>query len=153
MVQSNTVKAVKAVKAVKNGPRLAVKFFQQGASGSEPVRDWLKALPLGEKKAIGEDIKAVQFGWPLGLPLVDHVDGDIWEVRTRLSNRIARVLFVVDAMKAVRTSSGSADLRSPILGAGAVMILLHGFIKKDRKTPKPDLDLAQDRLKRIRGMK
>jgi len=83
----------------------------------------------------------VQFGWPLGLPLVDHIDGDIWEVRTRLANRIARVLFVVDAMKAVP------------LGAGAVMILLHGFIKKDRKTPKTDLDLAKDRLKRMKGTK
>jgi len=55
--------------------------------------------------------------------------------------RIARVLFVVDAMKAV-----------PV-GAGAVMVLLHGFIKKERKTPKPDLDLAKDRLKRMRGTK
>ena len=64
--------------------------------------------------------------------LLDHLDGDIWEVRTKLENRIARVLFVVD---------------------GAVMILLHGFIKKDMKTPKQDLDLAKDRLKRIKGKK
>lgn len=126
MVQS------KIMNAVKDGPRLTVRFFRQGASGSEPVRDWLKALPPEEKKAIGEDIKAVQFGWPLGLPLVDHLDGDIWEVRTKLENRIARVLFVVD---------------------GALMILLYGFIKKDMKTPKQDLDLAKDRLKRMRGKK
>jgi phage-related protein len=147
LVQYNTAKAV------KNGPRLAVKFFQQGASGSEPVRDWLKALRSDERKAIGEDIKAVQFGWPLGLPLVDHIDGDIWEVRTRLANRIARVLFVVDAMKAGPASSGGSGLRSPTFGAGAVMVLLHGFIKKNQKTPKPDLDLAKDRLKRMRGTK
>ena len=31
------------------------------------------------------------------------------------------------------------------------MVLLHGLIKKDRKTPKADLDLARDRLKRMRG--
>lgn len=30
------------------------------------------------------------------------------------------------------------------------MILLHGFIKKEQKTPKPDLDLAKDRLKQLR---
>lgn len=126
MVQS------KIMEVVKDGPRLTVKFFRQDASGSEPVRDWLKALPPDEKKIVGEDIKAVQFGWPLGLPLVDHLDGDIWEVRTKLENRIARVLFVVD---------------------GAVMILLHGFIKKDMKTPKQDLDLAKDRLKRMKGKK
>lgn len=85
-----------------------------------------------EKKEVGEDIRAVQYGCPLGLPLVDHLDGDIWEVLTKLENRIARVLFVVE---------------------GATMILLHGFIKKAQQTPKPDLDLAKDRLKSLRGRK
>ena len=56
-------------------------------AGGEPVRDWLKGLPVIERKAIGEDIKTVQFGWPLGMPLVDHLESGIWEVRTRLSNR------------------------------------------------------------------
>lgn len=118
--------------AIKNGPKLSVKFFRQKASLSEPVRDWLRSLPITEKREIGEDIRAVQYGWPLGLPLVDHLGGDIWEVRTRLENRIARVLFVVD---------------------GATMILLHGFIKKDQQTPKTELDLAKDRLKMLRGNK
>lgn len=112
--------------------KLSVKFFRLEASGVEPVRDWLKSLPEHEKKAIGEDIKAAQFGWPLGLPLVDHLDGDIWEVRTKLENRIARVLFVIE---------------------GETMVLLHGFIKKDQKTPKQALNLAKDRLKKLRGTK
>jgi len=117
---------------LRDGPKLSADFFRQGESGSEPVRDWLKSLPQAEKSEIGKDILAVQFGWPLGLPLVDHVDGDIWEVRTKLANRIARVLFVVN---------------------GSAMILLHGFIKKSQKTPKPDLDLAKERLKRLKGLK
>jgi len=50
-------------------PILSVAFFRSG-SGSEPVRDWLKSLPREERKVIGEDIKTVQFGWPLGMPLV-----------------------------------------------------------------------------------
>ena len=108
---------------------MAVRFFRE-SSGTEPVRDWLKSLPQEEKREIGMDIKTVQFGWPLGMPLVRHVEGDVWEVRSRLSNRIARVLFVLE--------SGS-------------MILLHGFIKKDRKTPKSDLDVARNRLKRLRS--
>jgi len=65
-------------------------------AGGEPVRDWLKDLPVVDRRTIGEDIKTVQFGGPLGMPLVAHLESGIWEVRTRLNNRIARVLFVLD---------------------------------------------------------
>ncbi len=112
-----------------NLPRLTVRFYCE-TTGSEPVRDWLKGLPADEKREIGLDIKTVQFGWPIGMPVVDHIDGELWEVRTRLSTRIARVLFALE---------------------GDVMVLLHGFIKKERKTPRPDLDLARRRLKKLRS--
>ena len=45
-------------------PTLAVCFYQSGG-GAEPVRDWLSELPKAARKAIGEDMKTVQFGWPL----------------------------------------------------------------------------------------
>lgn len=112
-------------------PTLSVRFFKTDAGG-EPVRDWHKNLPVFERKAIGEDIKTVQFGWPLGMPLVAHLESGIWEVRTRLSTRIARVLFVLE---------------------GDVMVLMNGFIKKDQKTPKPELDLAKERLKLLKRKK
>ena len=115
----------------KASPTLSTRFFRTDAGG-EPVRDWLKDLSVVERKTIGEDIKTVQFGWPLGMPLVAHLESGIWEVRTRLSNRIARVLFVLD---------------------GDVMVLLHGFIKKEQKTPKPELDLTKERLKLLKRKK
>ena len=74
-------------------------------------------------------MKSVQFGWPLGMPLVAHLGGDIWEVRIRLEARIVRILFALE---------------------GNIMVLLHSFIKKQQKTPKPDLDLAKERLKQLR---
>lgn len=114
---------------MRNVPTLSVRFYRE-ESGGEPVRSWLKSLPAAERREIGIDIKTVQFGWPLGMPVVDHVDRDIWEVRTRLSTRLARVLFVL---------------------VGSEMILLHGFMKKERATPKPDLDLARQRLKKLRS--
>ncbi len=110
-------------------PILFVKFYLS-ESGREPVREWLKDLSSQDRKTIGQDIKTVQLGWPLGMPLVDHLDGDLWEVRSKLDNRIARILFVL---------------------VGETMVLLHGFIKKDQKTPKPELDLAKQRLKTLRG--
>lgn len=108
---------------------LDVRFFKTDA-GAEPVRNWLRDLPAADRKFIGEDTKTVQFGWPLGMPLVRHVEGEIWEVRIGLDNKIARVLFTLE---------------------GSTMLLLHGFIKKQQATPKPDLHLAKDRLKQLRG--
>ena len=61
-------------------PIVSVAFFRV-ASGNEPVRDWLKSLPREQRRIIGEDIKTVQFGWPLGMPLVRTLDNGLWEVR------------------------------------------------------------------------
>lgn len=87
-------------------------------------------LPSREdRKRIGEDIKTVEFGWPVGMPVCRSVGGGIYEVRSDLvQNRIARVLFYFDK--------------------SARMVLLHGFIKKTRKTPDEDLDLAQRNKKK-----
>jgi phage-related protein len=112
-------------------PKLKAAFYAQPGSEppKQPVRDWLLSLPKAERTEIGGDIQAVQFGWPLGLPLVRHLQGDLWEVRTRLENRIARVIFAVE---------------------GNTMYLLHGFIKTTQKTPPPDLELALKRWKQIK---
>jgi len=95
--------------------------FFQTETGREPVREWLKDLPKDERKMIGEDIMPVQFRWPLGMPLVDNLGSGIWEIRSRLANRIARTLFFVHQEE---------------------IILLHGFIKKTKKTPNEDRALA-----------
>jgi antitoxin HicB len=49
--------------------RLPARFYRN-ANGREPVREWLKELPPVDRRIIGEDIKDVEFAWPLGLPLV-----------------------------------------------------------------------------------
>ena len=71
---------------------LEARFFCTD-NGTEPVRDWLKTLTAIDRKAIGEDIRTVQIGWPLGMPLVRKMDTNLWEVRTNLQGRIARVLL------------------------------------------------------------
>ena len=78
-------------------PKPRAAFYAQPGSEppSQPVRAWLKRLPEEERKGIGADIQSVQFGWPLGLPLVRHLRGDLWEARSSLNNRIARVNFAV----------------------------------------------------------
>ena len=110
------------------GQILPVRFFRTGA-GNEPAREWLKSLSREEKKLIGEDIKMVQLGWPLGMPLVSKLCLGIWEVRTRLDGKASRILFTVFENQ---------------------IIILHGFIKKTRKTPGNDLRLAVKRMELIK---
>jgi len=110
-----------------NELQLQVVFYKT-KTGHEPVRDWLKSLPRQDKKIIGQDIKTVQFSWPLGMPLIRKLDKDLWEVRSHLPDRIARILFTV---------------------SDQTMVLLHGFIKKSQKTPLTDLALAKQRLKSL----
>jgi phage-related protein len=110
-------------------PQLDV-YFYRSDSGTEPVRDWLRTLTSNERKIIGQDLKTVQYGWPLGMPLVDHVEKDIWEIRSKLETRISRILFVTQPK---------------------IILLLHGFIKKQQKTPKQDLEIARARLKILKG--
>lgn len=108
--------------------RFRVVFFRT-TTGAEPVRDWLKELDRNDRKTIGEDIKTVQFGWPIGLPLVRMIDTELWEVRSRLHRRIARVIFTIH---------------------DELMILQHGFLKKSQKTPASDLGTARNRLKQFK---
>lgn len=106
-------------------PKLKVRFFAT-ENGKEPVKEWLKELTKIERKTIGDDIKTVQFGWPLGMPLVKNIGQGLWEVRSTIPNGIARVLFVAKAGE---------------------MILLHGIIKKTNKLPPQEKELALKRLK------
>ena len=118
----------------KQGKQVPAIFFRTDAGG-EPVRDWLKGLPSPDDcRRIGEDIKTVEFGWPVGMPVCKPLGDGIYEVRTRLTqNRIARVLFYIDAK--------------------GRMVLLHGFIKKTRTTPDEDLELARsNKGKHQRGL-
>lgn len=110
-------------------PPLRVVFYKP-QTGKVPVREWLKSLSLENKKTIGKDITTVQFGWPLGMPLVRKIEPDLWEVRSNTSIGIARVVFTVQV---------------------ETMVLLHGFIKKAAKTPVDDLALARRRLAQVRG--
>lgn len=109
------------------GQILSVKFYNTD-NGTEPVREWLQSLSIAKKKIIGEDIKTVQFGWPIGMPVVRKMDTGLWEVRSKFKDGIARIIFTV---------------------VGDSMVLLHGFVKKSQKTPKEDLNTAIKRYKNL----
>lgn len=103
--------------------------FWKEITGKEPVRDWLKSLTKHQKKIIGEDIKTIEMGWPLGMPLVKNLGRGIWEARSNFKNGIARIVFKMHENQ---------------------MVLLHGFIKKSQKMPSQDLEIALKRAKTLR---
>jgi phage-related protein len=108
--------------------RLPIRFYQS-ASGREPVREWLKSLNAEDRRILGTDIRTLEFGWPLGMPLCRALGNGLWEVRSSLpQGRTARVIFFIHAQQAV---------------------LLHGFLKKSQRTPKSDIDLAMRRKREV----
>jgi phage-related protein len=107
---------------------LPARFFESDA-GRVPVRDWLLSLSPEDRKAIGDDIRTVEFGWPVGMPLCRSIKGrkGLWEIRSNLSGgRITRIFFCAHDDN---------------------LVLLHGFIKKTQKTPDRDLKLAERRMR------
>ena len=107
--------------------------FYRSENGREPVRDWLKGLGRPDTLVIGEDIRVVQTGWPVGLPVCRPLGEGLYEVRSSLPNgRIARILFCFH---------------------NNAIILLHSFIKKTHKTPIGDLRLAKERRDNVNRRK
>ena len=116
-----------------DGKRLPAFFFRT-ETDKEPVRDWLRSSDISseDRRRIGEDIKTVEFGWPVGMPTCRPLGGGLWEVRTNLQDRTARVLFCIHERR---------------------MVLLHGFVKKAQKTPADDIALALSRKRKLERRK
>ena len=74
--------------------RIIPAAFYRTAAGSEPVRDWLKEPDAEDRRIIGTDIRTVEFGWPIGMPVFRTLGAGLLEVRSTITQkRIARVLF------------------------------------------------------------
>jgi len=99
-------------------------IFYRTEAGNEPVRDWLRSMSAEDRRRVGEDLKIIEFGWPLGLPLCRSLGAGLHELRSDLgSNRTVRIFFYVDRLQR--------------------LVVLHGIVKKTRQTPAADLALAR----------
>jgi phage-related protein len=107
---------------------IQVRFYRTSL-GQEPVRIWLKELPKADRSLVGHELMKLQFGWPIGMPLVRPMSEGLWELRVSLtSNRIARLLFCFQ---------------------DGELVALHAFLKKSMKTPQDELALARKRKREI----
>jgi phage-related protein len=114
---------------VASGLKRVEAFFFVTESGREPVRDWLLDLDRVDRRDIGRDLMTLEFGWPVGMPTSRPMGAGLHELRSSISGgRETRILFYVDRHER--------------------LILLHSLIKQSRTTPKRDLDLARERMKK-----
>jgi phage-related protein len=101
-----------------------VVFFATG-NGRQPVLEWLKTLTKEEKIVIGSDLRSVQMGFPIGMPVCRPLGDGLHEVRSSLpTKREARLIFFQE---------------------GADLVVVAGFIKKTQATPKHELEAARKR--------
>lgn len=98
--------------------------------GADPVLEFLEDLPALHRAACEEVIGYLASGeidnWPRHR---DYLGDGIWELRVSLGRLQYRILYTVDQ---------------------GVAILLEGFHKKTRQTPKRRLDVAKARRKALR---
>jgi hypothetical protein len=85
-------------------------LFYETASQNEIVLDFVRQLSAEEKKVVGEDLKTVQIGFPMGLPLCRPLGDGLYEIRSSLpSKREFRLIFFFD--RARQPSGGPCALQ------------------------------------------
>lgn len=105
-------------------------YFYKDKKGNEPVLDYIKKLAGKRDKDsriklnnINDYIQMLsEYGTQAGEPYIEHLDGDIWELRPLRD----RILFVG------WTNGGD--------------VLLHHFMKKTQKTPIREMEQAKRKL-------
>jgi len=102
--------------------------FYQDRQGNIPVQDFIIEQSAKVKAKILRYIDLLQeFGLSLGRPYVEKLRGsDVWELKMRHGSDYYRILYFA-----------SSERR---------FVLLHAFLKKTEKTPKTEIDIAQDRI-------
>jgi len=113
-------------------------IFYKTENGNEPVKEELIKLGRPTKTIIGEDIKFVEFNWRVDRPYVDQIkkgngvtEKTLYEFRSR-----------------VEEGKNKKEYRTLFFVFNNLMILVHLFVKKSQKTPKKEIDVAFERMKK-----
>ena len=97
--------------------------FYVDARGKCPVAAFLEQLSPRARDHIAHHIGLLQKRSPtLGMPYVRHLQGKLWELRVRTRGAVYRLLY--------------------FFHTGRRIVFLHAFVKKTRKTPRREIDVA-----------
>ena len=91
-----------------------------------PVQEFIDSLDVRSQARVARTIDLLErFGIALGMPYAKHVEGELWELRTRSGTSQYRIIY--------------------FLFTGKVFVLLHGFAKKSGRIPERHLRTARER--------
>ena len=101
--------------------------FYSLADGTKPVGQFIKSIEDDKLRAkVIRSIKLLEtFGSVLRMPESKHIENGIYELRTIQSNNIVRCLY--------------------FFYTGKKIIITNGWIKKTKKTPPEEIELAKTR--------
>ncbi|EKD91120.1 MAG: Toxin-antitoxin system, toxin component, RelE family [uncultured bacterium] len=107
--------------------------YYQDSSGKDPVHEFLLEVSRSNLVLYNQTYKGLEKLRNRVYhkePLSKHLESGLWELRIRVGTDILRIVYT--------------------FAKGQVIILLHGFIKKQEKTPLGDLELARKRLRELK---
>ena len=96
------------------------------------VREEVEALPLDMKARFRRIVELIQ-GYGLEKvrePHVKHLEGALWEMRMKGKDGISRAIYVT--------------------ATGRRVVVVRVFVKKSQKTPRREIDVAQERAKQVK---
>lgn len=109
-----------------------ITFYKDG-QGNSPVEEFLLGIASINRILVAkvrQGIEKLRNRAYHREPLSKHLEPGLWELRIRAGTDILRIIYTFEK--------------------GQVIILLHGFIKKDQKTPRGELEIARKRLKELK---
>ena len=105
--------------------KFQVDFFTE-EDGTKPVAEFIKTLTVKLRAKVVSDLNILEeFGNLAREPLSKHLEDGIFEIRSKVSTDIVRILYFFDKER--------------------IIIATNGFIKKENKTPRAEIALAKDR--------
>lgn len=111
-------------------------IYYKDSSGNDPIHQFLIALGKSNRILVAKTRQGIDKLRNKAYhkePLSKYLRPGLWELRVKSGTDIVRVIYTFEK--------------------GQIIILLHGFIKKDQKTPIFELEIAQKRLKELQERK
>jgi len=103
-------------------PEWTVEFYTD-ARGRSEVGEFINRLPVRDRARVRNALRLLrEFGVLLKLPHARHIERELWELRAGA----IRLLYFAHT--------------------GRCFIILHGFRKKTRRTPRGEINTAQHRI-------